>query len=115
MSAEPTTAEIIDALASIEMQRQEREKESGVPVSCGWALGKLYGLLPRERKSRRTNGESTALQANVEAATLAIGRLGKLAQISRQRATLKSNRARREERSWRDSQKKSSGNRARER
>src|SRR2546430_9403000 len=55
------------------MQRQEREKESGVPVSCNWALGKLYELLPREKKSPGMNAESAALQGNIEAATLAIG------------------------------------------
>jgi len=46
--------------ASIEMRRQEKEKESGVPVSCSWALGKLYELLPRKRKPPGTNAESTA-------------------------------------------------------
>src|SRR5260370_295446 len=51
MNAEHATPEVIDALAGIEMQRKEKEKESGVPVSCNWALGKLYQLLPGERKS----------------------------------------------------------------
>jgi len=110
MNAEPATAEMIDALASIEMQRQEKEKESGVPASCSWALGKLYELLPRERKSPGTNAESTVLQGNIEAATLAIGRLGKLAQITRQRAILKSDRPWHQQKSWRNAQKKSSGN-----
>ncbi len=111
MSAQPTTAEVIDALARIETQRQEREKESGVPASCSWALGKLYELLPGERKSRRTNVESTALHANIEAATLAIGRLRKLAQITGQSATLKSDRPWHQQKPWRDAP--SSGNRAR--
>src|SRR6266513_2574179 len=51
MNTERATPEVIDALAGIEIQRQEREKESGVPVSCNWALGKLYGLLPGKRRS----------------------------------------------------------------
>ncbi|TMH82072.1 MAG: hypothetical protein E6H45_15760 [Betaproteobacteria bacterium] len=92
MNAEHATPELIDALAGIEMQRQEREKESGVPVSCNWALGKLYELLPREKKSPGMNAESAALQGNIEAATLAIGRLRKLAQTTSQRATPKSDR-----------------------
>lgn len=92
MSAEHATPELIDALAGIEMQRQERQKESGVPVSCNWALGKLYELLPREKKSPGTNAESAALQGNIEAATLAIGRLRNLAQTTSQRATPKSDR-----------------------
>jgi len=82
MNAERATPDVIDALAGIEMQRQEREKESGVPVSCSWALGKLYELLSRERKPSGTHAESAALRGNIEAATLAIGRLGKLARIT---------------------------------
>src|SRR5205809_7787865 len=91
MNTEHATPELIDALAGIEMQRQEREKESGVPVSCNWALGKLYELLPRE-KSPGTSAERAPLQGNIEAATLAIGRLRKLAQTTSQRATPKSDR-----------------------
>jgi hypothetical protein len=112
MNAEPTTAEMIDALASIEMQRQEKEKASGVPVSCNWALGKLYELLPGERKSPGTDA-GTALQANIEAATLAIGRLRKLAQTTGERATPKGYRPWHQQKSWRDAQKKSSGSRPR--
>ena len=92
MNAEHATPELIDALAGIETQRQEREKESGVPVSCSWALGKLYELLPRERKPPGTNAESAAFRGNIEAATLAIGRLRKLARTTSQHATPKSDR-----------------------
>ncbi|SRR6266581_3038391 len=81
MNAEPATAEMIDTLAGIEMQRKEREKESGVPVSCNWALGKLYELLPGKQRSPGMK-MGTAPQANIEAATLAIGRLRKLAQAT---------------------------------
>jgi hypothetical protein len=113
MNTQPATAEMIDALASIEIQRQEREKESGVPVSCSWALGKLYEVLPRKGKSPGTNVEGTALQANIEAATLAIGRLRKLAQITGQHAKLKSDRPWHQQKSWRDAQKTFAGNRPR--
>ena len=112
MNAEPTTAEMTAALASIETQRQAKEKESGVPVSCNWALGKLYELLPGERKSPGTDA-GTALQANIEAATLAIGRLRELARTTGQRATLKGERPWHQQKSWRDAQKKSFANRAR--
>ncbi len=113
MNTVHATPEVIDALASIEAQRQEREKESGVPVSCSWALGKLYGLLPRERKPPGTNAESTALRGNIEAATLAIGRLGKLARVTGNGATAKGDRPWHQQKSWRDAQKRSSGNRLR--
>src|SRR5882672_4167949 len=108
MNAQPATAEMIETLASIEMQRQEREKESGVPVSCSWALGKLYEVLPRKGKSPATNAESTALQANIEAATLAIGRLRELAQATGQYA-----KPWHLQKSWRDRQKTFAGNRPR--
>jgi hypothetical protein len=81
MNAEPATTEMIDTLAGIEVQRKEREKESGVPVSCNWALGKLYGLLPGKRGSPGMKMGTTP-QANIEAATLAIGQLRKLAQAT---------------------------------
>src|SRR5260370_8430646 len=88
MNAEHATPEVIDALARIEIERREKEKESGVPVSCNWALGKLYELLPGERKSPGAN-PGTALQADIEAATLAIGRLREFARTPGRHATLK--------------------------
>ena len=105
MNTEHATPEVIDALANIEMQRREKEKESGVPVSCNWALGKLYELLPGERKSPGTN-PGTALQANIEAATLAIGRLRELARTTGHRAAPKGDRPWHQQKSWRDAQKK---------
>jgi len=105
MNAEPATAGVIDAIALIEMQRLEKEKESGVPVSCSWALGKLHELLTPERKSAGTNVENPARRANIEAATRAIGQLRKLAQTTGQRATLKGDRLWRQQKSWRDARK----------
>jgi len=113
MNTERATPEVIDALAGIEMQRQEREKESGVAVSCGWALGKLYELLPRKRKPSGTNAERAALRGNIEAATLAIGRLGRLARITGNGTT--GDRPWHQQKSWRDAQKRASGNRHRKR
>ena len=81
MNAEPATSEMIDTLAGIEIERKEREKQSGVPVSCNWALGRLYELLPGKRRSPGMKVGAT-LQANIEAATLAIGQLRKLAQAT---------------------------------
>jgi len=48
----------------IEMQRQEREKESGVAVACGWALGKLYNC----SRARGTVGNKpeARLRGNIE-------------------------------------------------
>ncbi len=81
MRSEPATSETIDTLAGIEIERKEREERSGVPVSCNWALGRLYELLPGKRRSPGMKMGAT-LQANIEAATLAIGQLRKLAQAT---------------------------------
>jgi hypothetical protein len=72
----------------------------------------LYELLPGRRKSPGTNA-GTALQGNIEAATLAIGRLRELARITGQRAAPKSDRPWHQQKSWRDAQKKSSASRLR--
>src|SRR5712671_1063506 len=112
MNAEHATPEVIDALASIEIERREKEKESGIPVSCKWALGKLYELLPGERKSPATDA-GTALQTNIAAATLAIGRLRELARTTGQRAAPKGERPWHQQKSWRDAQKKFSSARSR--
>jgi hypothetical protein len=72
----------------------------------------MYELLPGERKSPGADA-GTALQANIEAATLAIGRLRELARSTGQRAAPKSERPWHQQKSWRDAQKKSSGNRPR--
>jgi hypothetical protein len=101
MIVEPSTVEVVDAVARIELQRREKEKVSGVPVSCSWALGRLHEVLSRERKSSGTSVESKSLRANIEAATQAIGQLRELAQTSGQRAALVDRRWR-YRRSWRD-------------
>lgn len=93
MNSEHATPEVIHALADIEMQRQKKEKESGVPVSCSWALRKLHELLPHDRKSWRANVRPAVTLADIRAATLAMGRLRKLSQATGYRATAKSSAA----------------------
>ncbi|HVQ60966.1 MAG TPA: hypothetical protein VMS53_02680 [Burkholderiales bacterium] len=109
MNAEQPTPEVTEALASIEMRRERKEKQLGVPASCGWALRELYGLLCRVRTAEAAV-EGIALPANVAAATGAIERLRKLARLTGQRAALEG--AAQLQRSWRDA--RSSGNRNRE-
>jgi len=102
-----------EALASIEMQRQGKEKQLGVPASCGWALRELYGLLGRGTRTPETAVEDAALPANIAATTGAIERLRSLARETGQRAMLKGKRTAQLQRSWRDA--RSSGNRIRAR
>ncbi|HZE11105.1 MAG TPA: hypothetical protein VE034_05940 [Burkholderiales bacterium] len=111
MNAEQPTLEVTEALASIEKRRQGKEKQLGVPASCGWALRELYVLLGHGRRALEAPVEDSARAANVAAATGAIERLRRLARETGQRAML--NGAARLQRSWRDAQ--SSGNRIRAR
>lgn len=113
MNAEQPTPEVTEALASIEMQRRGKERQLGVPASCGWALRELYGLLARGKRIQETTVEDTALPANVAAATGAIERLRRLARLTGQRAMLKGKRTAQLQRSWRDA--RSTGNRVRAR
>jgi len=107
MNAEPTTAEMTDTLASIETQRRKKEKESGVPASCSWALRKLHELLGGEKKSPGTYAETAAHAANTAAATAVIRRLRKLARTTGRRAAPKGKPQL--QRSWRDAQSSASG------
>jgi len=60
---------------------------------------------PGSAKIPGTNSESTALRGNIEAATVAIERLRKLAQVTGEHAKLKSDRPWHPQKSWRDMQK----------
>jgi acyl-CoA dehydrogenase-like protein len=100
MNAEQATPEVAEALMRIEMQRQAKEKQLGVPASCGWALHELYGLLAQRRRTPEAAVEDTAQAANVAAVTGAIELLRRLARVTGRRAMLKG--AARLQRSWRD-------------
>ena len=113
MNAEQPTPEVTEALASIETRRRGKERQLGVPASCGWALCELYGLLARGKRTPVAAVGDTALPANIAAVTGAIERLRKLARETGQQAMLKGKRTARLQRSWRDA--RSSGNRIRAR
>ena len=63
MTAGKVSDEVIDAIAFIEMHRQETEKESGTAAACAQALPKLQELLDQ------LNAETTE-PADVHAANL---------------------------------------------
>ena len=75
------TDEVIDAIADIEMQRREMEKESGLAASCSSALRKLHELLDREKEVLQLHGAGTGHPANVDAVTIEIDRVKRLAVI----------------------------------
>jgi hypothetical protein len=64
MTGGKVSDEVIDAIAFIEMHRQESEKESGTGAACAEALPKLQALL------EQLNGETTE-PADVHAANIA--------------------------------------------
>ena len=72
------TDDVTDLIASIEMHRQEMEKESDLAAACNEALRKLHELLDRERKTLQLHGSGTGQSSNIEAATTEITRVKSL-------------------------------------
>jgi hypothetical protein len=80
----PATDEVIDAIADIEMKRREMEQEAGLAVSCSSALRKLHELLEHEQKTLQLHGAGTGHLANVDAVTIEVDRVKRLAVIKLQ-------------------------------
>lgn len=75
--------DVTDAIASIEMHRQQTEKETGLAAACSEALRRLHELLERERGAQQ-HGPGTKHPANIEAVTAEIRRIRKLAGVTSQ-------------------------------
>lgn len=71
------TDEVTDAIAYIEMHRQEMAREAGVPAACAQALRQLQELLEQERQALQPGSDGEP--ANVEAVTNEINRVKSLA------------------------------------
>lgn len=71
--------EVTDAIALIEMQRQEMEKESGRAAASSEALRKLHELLDREKAAPQPHDPGTGYLANTEAVMIEIKRVQQLA------------------------------------
>jgi hypothetical protein len=80
-SADPAAAsdEVIDLIAAIEMHRQETAQESSASAARSEALRRLHELLARERAALQSHGPGARHTPNLAAVTLAIARVGKLA------------------------------------
>ena len=70
--------ELVDEIASIEMERQAKARESGNAVACHWALGKLEALQAREKKALQSHGPSAAHSANLARLTAEITKVRQL-------------------------------------
>ena len=77
MASGKVSDEVIDAIAFIEMHRQESEKESGTGAACAEALPKLQALL--EEVSGETTEPADVHAANVVAVTNDIARVKRIA------------------------------------
>jgi hypothetical protein len=67
MSAERASDEVIDAIAYIEMQRQDMEKQSNPAAACNLALRKLQEVLQQEQQTAQEQAPEARRSANVEA------------------------------------------------
>ena len=72
-----TSDETLDAIAHIELHRQEMAREVGIAAACSEALRKLHELLEHEREA--PHGPGTRHAANIEAVTGEIERVKGLA------------------------------------
>jgi len=73
------TDTVMDAIAHIEMHRQEMARETSVAVACSEALRKLHELLEGERQALQSHGAGPGHAANIEAVTAEIDRVKRLA------------------------------------
>ena len=79
MDSETATDDITDAIAQIEMHRQESAKLAGLASACNEALRRLHEMLQHEQEAVQRNGPDTRHPANVGALTAAIEKAKKLA------------------------------------
>jgi len=79
MDTETAADDITDAIAHIEMHRQESAKMAGLEAACNEALRKLHEILHREQEAAQLHGPGTLHPANVRALTAAIEKVKKLA------------------------------------
>ena len=79
MDTKAAADDIIDAIARIEMHRQESAKTAGLATACNEALRKLHEMLHDEQEAAQRHGEGTRHPANVAALNAAIDKVKKLA------------------------------------
>src|SRR4051812_6761492 len=70
--------EVTDHIASIEMHRQEIERESGLEASRNYAMPRLQELLKSEQEAAQQGGTEHPHAANIEAVNAAIRKVQSL-------------------------------------
>ena len=79
MDPEQAADDITDAIAQIELHRQESAKVAGLATACNEALRKLHEMLHREQEAVQRHGPGTRHPANIAVLTAAIEKVRKLA------------------------------------
>jgi len=79
MDPESAADEITDAIAQIEMHRQESARQAGLAPACNEALRKLHEILGEEQDALQRHGPGTRHPENIRALTAAIEKVKKLA------------------------------------
>ena len=79
MDTETATDDVTDAIAHIEMHRQESAKKAGLAAACNEALRKLHEILNHEQEASQRHGPGTRHPANIDAVAAAIEKVKKLA------------------------------------
>jgi hypothetical protein len=78
MNPQHASDEVTDLIASIEMHRQEVERESGLEASRTYALPRLQELLRTEQEAAQQPDAEVNRAANIEAVNAAIRKLHSL-------------------------------------
>jgi hypothetical protein len=78
MNAPHASDEVTDLIASIEMHRQEIERESGLDASRNYALPRLQDLLRTEQEAAQQPDAEVNRAANIEAVNAAIRKVQSL-------------------------------------
>ena len=83
MNAEKASDEVIDAIAYIEMQRQDMEKQSNPAAACNLALRKLQEVLQQEQHAAqqvpdaRNSANLEALESEIRRVKQMLGGAGR--------------------------------------
>ena len=85
MNAPQASDEVTDLIASIEMHRQEVERESSLEASRNYALPRLQELLRTEQEAAQQPDADGNRAANIEAVNAAIRKLQSLGRGGGQR------------------------------
>lgn len=101
MTAARASDEVTDAIAHIEMHRQERDKEAGLVAACNEALRKLHELLNHEQDVLQRHDPGTRHPANVEAVVIEIKRVKKLMETASRGSISKAPQPGKHQVSWR--------------